>query len=495
MKVTLKQAIHLGTVMVMGAVLAMVHSLLRFRNAEAKGYDLGIFDQAVRQYSLFKAPIVPVKGEDFHLLGDHFHPIIALFAPLYWLWDDPRVLNLGMIALLISSAIPVYLVVRGWFGHLPALLSATALVFSWPFQAIVNWDFHEVAFGVPIMAWIIWCIQRHRWWLAVGLSAVLLTVREDMGATLIAVAAVLAIKRAWWPAIVTAVLGVAGYILAVEIVIPHFSAAGEFGYWEYTALGPTAGAALLFLVTQPWNAVAVLFDHSLKVSLWALHFLPLLLLPLLSPYVLLAAPLLLSRLWNDRLNVWSPIYQYDAILAPILLVAALDVVRRVITTHRLLPGVRFPASWTWVRHAAMVVPVTSLAVTLVGTSFFPGVFPFQRTVTAENWTMTERAEAHHRAAALIPDDVCVEAADTMVPQLTNRTSVGLNGTTAEENLEWLIIDDRAEELGGSDPLTPEEAFQRAERLNFEVVSADDHGLWVLSRDIETATSCTEYLSR
>lgn len=487
----LRHKVQLGLVMIVGGLLALIHSLLRFRNFEAKGYDLGIFDQAVRQYALFKPPIVPVKGEDFHLLGDHFHPIIALLAPLYWIWDDPRMLNIAMIGLLVSSAVPVYLVVRGWFSHTPALLSAAALLLWWPFQAIVNWDFHEVAFGVPLIAWIIWAIERRRLWLAVGLAAALLSVREDMGATVLAVAAVLALRRAWWPAAVTAALGLAGLWIAVGVVIPHFAAAGEFQYWEYTALGASATAALLTLFTQPWNAVAALFDHPLKVGLWLLHLLPLWLAPLLSPYVLLAAPILLSRLWNDRLNVWAPVYQYDAILAPVLLLAAMDVIRRLVNSGVVLPRVKLkrPAP----ARLALALPATVLVVGIIGSLLFPQVFPYQRTITAQNWSADERAQAHARAVDQIPDDVCVEAADTAVPHLVDRTYVGLNGTTAEEDLQWLIIDEEVEELGGTDPLTPEEAFQRAERLGFDTVTEDDHGLWVLHREIPQPDKCAEYL--
>ncbi|MFD5822979.1 DUF2079 domain-containing protein [Nesterenkonia xinjiangensis] len=485
---TRSQKMQLAAVMTAASLLYLVHSLLRFRNFEAKGYDLGIFDQAVRQYALFSAPIVPIKGEDFHLLGDHFHPIIAALAPLYWLWDDPRMLNIAMTALLVSTAIPVYLVVRGWFGHRSGLLSAAALLLYWPFQAIINWDFHEIAFGVPIIAWVIWAIERHRPWLAVGLSAILLLVREDLGVTLIAIALVLALRRWWLPALTTAALGGLGYWFATEVVIPHFSPAGEFGYWEFTALGASAGAAVAFMLTQPWNAAVVLVDHPLKVGLWLLHFLPLWLLPFASPYVIIGAPILLSRLFNDRLNVWAPVYQYDAILAPVFLLAALDVLRRI-------------AARTAPRTAgrlAVALPSTVLAVSLIGTLFFPQVFPFQRTLTAGNWEMTERAQAHERAVAVIPDGVCIEAADTAVPHLVDRTRVGLNGTTDAERLSWLIIDDRVEELGGSDPLTPREAFDRAEQLGFEPVIADDQGLWVFTRELDDdvdTTRCAEYLAR
>lgn len=513
------QRIQLTAAMAAASVLYLVHSLLRYATFSAKGFDLGIFDQAVRQYALFKAPIVPIKGEDFHLLGDHFHPVLVVLAPLYWIWDDPRMLNIALILLLVSAAPPTYLVARGWFGHRTGMVAVGALLLGWPFQAIVNWDFHEIAVGVPLIAWIIWAMERGRIRLAVGLSAALLLVREDMGVTLVAIALVLLLRRRWIAAALTAALGVAGYWFATDVVIPHFSPSGDFGYWEFTALGASAGAAVVFLLTQPWHAAAILVDHPLKIALWLLHFVPLWLLPLASPYAILGAPILLSRLFNDRLNVWSPVYQYDAILAPIFLLAALDTVRRIQAFRaRRARRTRSPAQQAPEHDAAAntaattaatpaaatarnrrwatAVPATALAISVVGTLFFPQVFPLQRTVTA-SWSFDERVAAHQRAVEAVPDGVCVEAADTAAPHLVDRTRVGLNGTTDASRLSWLIIDDTVSELGGNDPLTPEEAFDRADRLGFEPVISDDAGLWVLHREVDDAVdaSCAEYLRR
>ena len=516
-RTTGRQWWQLGAVMAAAAVLYLVHSFLRFRNFEAKGYDLGIFDQAVRQYALFREPIVPIKGVDFNILGDHFHPIIALAAPLYWVWDDPRMLGIAMTALLVSTAIPVYLFARRRFRHSASLIAAAALLLWWPFQAMVNWDFHEVSFGVPIAAWVIWAIDGRRYWLATILAVSLLTVREDMGITLLAIAMVLAVKRAWLPAVVTAVLGVAGYVFATSVVIPHFSPEGEFGYWQFTALGPDMGSSIAFILSQPFDAVAVLFDHPLKIGLWLLHFVALWLLPFLSPYTLIGAPILLSRLFNDRLNVWSPVYQYDAILAPIFLLAALealarigvwrearrqsraqswaqspDPARRRRTGSAAATGLPAPGVSRQGRLPLVFVSVL-LGCGVLGTAVFPQVFPFHRTATGENWQMTEWAHALNRAVDTIPDDVCVEAADNAVPHLVDRTYVGLHGDMGDELATWMIIDTTVEELGGWDPLTPDEALQRAERLGYEAVTEDDHGIWVLHRDQPVDPVCADYV--
>src|SRR4051812_43723766 len=63
------------------------------------GNDLGIFDQAMRAYAHFDAPTVPVKAPGFDILGDHFHPLVAILAPLYWVWDDPVMLLIAQTVL------------------------------------------------------------------------------------------------------------------------------------------------------------------------------------------------------------------------------------------------------------------------------------------------------------------------------------------------------------------------------------------------------------
>jgi len=71
------------------------YALIRHAVFRSAGYDLGIFDQAVRNYAHFHLPYSPLKGVSFNLLGDHFHPLLMVFAPLYWIWDDPRMLLVG----------------------------------------------------------------------------------------------------------------------------------------------------------------------------------------------------------------------------------------------------------------------------------------------------------------------------------------------------------------------------------------------------------------
>ena len=54
---TRREGVQLAALLVAAAALYVTHSFLRYATYEAKGYDLGIFDQVVRQSALFNPPL------------------------------------------------------------------------------------------------------------------------------------------------------------------------------------------------------------------------------------------------------------------------------------------------------------------------------------------------------------------------------------------------------------------------------------------------------
>ena len=68
--------------------LYVCYSVAQWRALVVPSWDLGIFAEAVQAYSRFEAPIVPIKGPGYNLLGDHFHPILALLGPIFRLFPS-----------------------------------------------------------------------------------------------------------------------------------------------------------------------------------------------------------------------------------------------------------------------------------------------------------------------------------------------------------------------------------------------------------------------
>ncbi|WP_285245054.1 DUF2079 domain-containing protein [Pseudarthrobacter sp. fls2-241-R2A-127] len=417
------------------AVFYSTFSFQRFSRFQSAGYDLGIFDQVVRQYSQLAAPYSQIKGAGFNILGDHFHPILATLAPLYWLWDDPRMLGIAMAVLLAVSVFPVYFFTRSRLGWLPGLLVSAGYLFWWPIQGLVGFDFHEIAFGVPLVAWIIHALDQRKYRTVVMICLALLMVREDMGFMVMAVALIVLLRRQWRLGIVLTALGLTAYLAVTGVVIPHFNAHQTFGYWQYSDLGPTLGAAVLFILAHPLKTLALLFNNESKQLLWAALFAPVGLLPLGSAYALLAAPILLSRLLSDRPGTWGTGFQYNAVLAPILVMAAVDVLAKLIRRHEAIDCLR------------TIAPALFLAGVFIGTALAPSLFPLHQLFMPLSSSATTHIDAQQRIVSMVPDGAFVEADDRLVPHLTNRTSVGMIGRQSDQ-AQWAIVDLTQDNTGG-----------------------------------------------
>src|SRR5207244_11439149 len=105
-------------------------SIYRHDRFASSAFDLGVQDQTVWGYSQLQ--MIPNTVEMIrNLLGDHFHPILMLVAPLYWIWDDARVLLLVQAGLLAAAAVPIFWWARQRLGLLPAIAVEAACLVFW----------------------------------------------------------------------------------------------------------------------------------------------------------------------------------------------------------------------------------------------------------------------------------------------------------------------------------------------------------------------------
>src|SRR5581483_157296 len=171
----------IATVTLGSLAFYLYHALADQARYLTTGYDLGIFDQAVRAYAHFRAPIVPLKGAGYNIFGDHFHPIIAVLAPLYWVWDNVGMLLIAQAVLTAASIPVVYRFTRRRAGEPMSLLITAAYAFGWPLQGLIDFDFHEIAFATPLAALAVDALDRHDDRKLALWCGLLLLVREDMG--------------------------------------------------------------------------------------------------------------------------------------------------------------------------------------------------------------------------------------------------------------------------------------------------------------------------
>ncbi|MFG3719153.1 DUF2079 domain-containing protein [Streptomyces massasporeus] len=222
------------------------------------------------------------KGPGFIILGDHFSPVTALLAPLYRLFPSPVTLLVAQAALFALSAVPVTRAAARLLGRRGGLALGLAYGLSWGIQRAVDFDFHEICFAVPLIAFSLEALLARRPRAALWWALPLVLVKEDLGLTLAAIALVIAWRsrgsspRTVRYALGVAVFGVAAAVLVLTVIIPSFNTAGGYDYWTKVS---DAGS--------PFDGLAT----KLRTLAWLL--VPTTgLLALRSPLVLVALPTL-----------------------------------------------------------------------------------------------------------------------------------------------------------------------------------------------------------
>src|SRR5215471_18349305 len=129
-----------------------VISVFKYLRLAPGSWDLGIFTEYVKQTAHLHAPVVAIRGTGFDLLGDHFQPIVALVAPFFRLFPTPVTLLVAQALLTAVSVVPVCRAARVRLGTGASRVIGAAYGFSWGLQQMIIFDFHEIAFAVPLLA-------------------------------------------------------------------------------------------------------------------------------------------------------------------------------------------------------------------------------------------------------------------------------------------------------------------------------------------------------
>ena len=355
LKEQIRHSIPAVIVVVIGAWVMIYYSIVQWETMkQVPSWDLAIFSELAKAYSHFQAPIVPVKGDGYNLLGDHFHPILLLLGPIWRLFPTPLSLLITQDLLLAVSAWPLTRLASRLTNQWVAGALGLVYVLSWGMQGAVEAQFHEIAFAMPMLAYASVAFVERRWVAVTAWSAPLVLVKEDMGLTvlMIGVAVILtSLVPAWYRTCTVIrpgghgaddpddaaeaaeaaeadaarnrrrglrlgvgmiVGGIATFLFSILVFLPAFNINGVWDYGLSSQDKPTSPDAL----TQKVKVVVMLILTSGIIGVT-------------SPWLLVVLPTLAWRFLGsvEFYWVWDN-WHYNATLMPIALGALLDVVAR-----------------------------------------------------------------------------------------------------------------------------------------------------------------------
>lgn len=382
-------------------------SVFRHDHFGSNAYDLGVYDQTIWGYSRFEV-IENTVTRSPNLLGDHFQPILIALGPLFWLWDDVRMLLIAQALLLAGASLPIFLWARSQLGLAPAFLVQAAYLGFWGMIGGNLYDFHEVAIAAPLISTALYAALARRNLLLWAMVSLALLTKENLALTVAALGVYVAVtQRRWKLGGALVAVAVPWFVIVLKAIIPGISG-GRYAHWEYTALGSGPGSAVRHIVTQPFDTLRLFFSPETKRTALMNIFGAWLFLPVVSPLVIVMVPSLAERFLSDRPEFWAQGFHYSLVLAPILAFAAID------TTVRLRRLVPQP-------QRALAPAVIGAALLVAGAYFTVGrIKPLDelRRYTGE----AQRADIR-ACLDTVPGNASVSATSALVPHLSHRERI------------------------------------------------------------------------
>ena len=312
------------------AVYAVGFAALAAQQHRAFGtgrFDLGNMVQAVWSTAHGRPlDVTELDGDQLNRLGAHVDPLVAAFAPLWWIWPSPTMLLVVQAVAITLGAVPVFWLAR---KHLRSERIAALFAFVYLLYPPVQWlaldDFHPVALACPLLLYGLWYLDEERLLAALPFLVLAVLTKEEVGLVVAGLGVWYWLARGHRRAgVAIAACGVFVTAFFLGVVMPHFRGgeAPEF-YGRYDAIGGSPLGILETAVTDPLILLRAVTEGRDLTYLLQLS-LPLVGLFLAAPTLLIPAlPELAANVLSGTVTQTSIELHYTAAIVPFLVAGAI----------------------------------------------------------------------------------------------------------------------------------------------------------------------------
>ncbi len=407
-------------------------AVLQQRAFESGRFDVGNLTQAVWSTAHGRfLEVTNLQGQQISRLGAHFDPLVALLAPLWWLWPSPEMLLVVQAVAVALGAVPVFLLARKHLGTETGGLGLALVYLLYPpTQWIVLDDFHPVALAAPLLLGAIWFLDQNRLLpFALCAGAACLT-KEQVGLTV----AMLGIWHAFahgrrYAGAVIAAAGALVAVVATTVIVPHYAPGGGSPFeGRYAAVGGSPTGMVQTFIGHPLRVLEAATEHR-DVSYLLDLLVPLGGLPLLSPLVAASAlPDLALNLLSATRTQTSIHFHYTAAVIPGLVAATVFGVARL---QR-----RWPRAEPTILRG--LVALTLAAGVVQGPLPVWRHVPFGSDLAARDHVVSDHDRATARVLHAVPPGVAVSATNTLGAHLSERRRIFSFPVLREAR--WVAVD-------------------------------------------------------
>lgn len=447
-------------------------SILRHRAFTTGRYDLGNMVQTVwnTAHGHF-LEMTSGDGVQISRLAAHFDPILAAFAPLWWIWPSPEMLLTVQAVAVALGALPVYRLAGKRLESERAGLAFALVYLLYPAtQWLTLNEFHPVALACPCLLFAWWYLDENRLVPFAIWATVAVTTKEEVGLVVAGMGVWYWVSRRRRAGAAITAAGLLVSLIAIEVVVPHYNNGGSSFYGRYDAVGGSAGGMVKTLFTHPWTLLEQAFQS--RDLHYLLHLLaPLSFLFVLAPLALVAVlPELALNQLSETPTQSSIHFHYVAAAIPPLVVATV-----------------LGAAWLGRRVPARTGAILGTAVAVaVFANFRLGAVPFWQWIPggedyqANDWRVSSHDHVAEDALRLVPGDAVVSATNVLGAHLSARRKVLSLPKLGDAT--WVVADEtRSSYADRSAPLPSAIALARLRRSSEWSLVFERDGVLVFHR--------------
>lgn len=336
----MKQRINFSVVIVLivyGIIYSLI-SIVNHYNFRTYGYDLGLFNNALYDYSHFQWNEVTLSFPHHHFkntLGDHFSVITIFFSPLYYLFGSYSLLLVQIASVLFGSIGIRRLILYYTQNEKLALWSLIHFLSLWGIFSALAFDYHDNVVASMLIPWFVLYFERQKVLKTALFFVLILLSKENIALWMVFISIGLLInqkerfKQVF--ALLLALVSAFYFIVVIKYLIPFINGSEQgYNHFAFNALGGNMAEAIKTVVTRPQYVFTLLFENHLPNTEGfgiksELHYIVLLsggFALLLKPrYLIMLLPIFAQKLFNNDFGKWGLNYHYSIELVPIITIA------------------------------------------------------------------------------------------------------------------------------------------------------------------------------
>ncbi len=392
-------------------------------NINTSRFDLGNMSQVVWNTAhgrIFEFTD-PYGTQTISRFAYHADPILIAFAPLYWVWADPRMLIIVQAVIVAFGGWMLFLLAKRILSSnwLAAGIAIAFLMYP-TLQHAVLFDFHPLTIAATFGLIMLYAMYAKRWRLFVVSAILFMLCKEELGL----IVATLGVwqwiaSRSWksrWGIVAAAALAYVAIMVFVIMPIAGKSVATGLGNIHQTQDRQTPREIISQAISHPSQMITNISQPQTKKLVLGL-LVPVSGLALANPAPLLAAwPELLIPLVDTQPATRALIFHYHAITAIFIFLSAILGIRA--AKKRMAQAYpKMPERYT----DRSLLAVLFLGV-MVGYYFFSPL-PFSRMQNLHGLVSPTPAPFIRQSMMSIPKNASISATNSLGAQVAEREHI------------------------------------------------------------------------